>query len=45
MISLSITEQNFVNKIDERNRFPHQLYISLRGVHPITCVQQLPIIV
>ena len=45
MTSLSITDKNFVNQIDERNRFPHQISVSYHRVHPITCVQQLPVIV
>ena len=45
MISLSITDKNFVNQIDEGNRFPHQICVSHHPVHPITCVQQLPVIV
>ena len=28
--------QNFVNQIDERNRFPHQICLSHHRVHPIT---------
>jgi hypothetical protein len=45
MISLSINDENFVNQIDERNRFPHQICVSHHRVHPIECVQQLPVIV
>ena len=36
MISLSITDKNFVNHIDEGNRFPHQICVSHHRVHPIT---------
>jgi hypothetical protein len=36
MISLSITDKNFVNQIDEGNRFPHQICVSHHRVHPIT---------
>jgi len=43
MTSFSITAENFVNQIEERIRFPHQIFVS--HVHPITCVQQLPVIV
>jgi hypothetical protein len=45
MTSLSVTDENFVNQIDERNRFSHQIYVSHHRVHSITCVQQLPVIV
>ena len=45
MTSLSITDENFVNPTEERNRFPHQICVSHHRVHPITCVQQLPVIV
>ena len=31
-------------KIEERNRFPHQICVSHHRAHPITCVQQLPVI-
>jgi hypothetical protein len=30
--------QNFVNQIDERNRFPHKICLSHHRVHPVTCV-------
>ena len=36
MISLYITDKNFVNQIDEGNRFPHQICVSHHRVHPIT---------
>jgi hypothetical protein len=36
MISLYITDNNFVNQIDEGNRFPHQICVSHHRVHPIT---------
>ena len=42
--SLSITDKNIVNQIDERNRFPDQICASHHHVHPIACVQQLPVI-
>ena len=41
MISLSITDKNVVNQIDERNRCPHQICDSHHRVHPITCVHYL----
>ena len=37
MTSLSITDKNFVNQIDERNRFPYQICVSHHRVHQITC--------
>jgi hypothetical protein len=36
MISLSITDKNFVNHIDEGIRFPHQICVSHHRVHPIS---------
>ena len=45
MTSLSITDKNVANQIYERNRFPHQICVSYHCVHPITCVQQLPVII
>jgi hypothetical protein len=41
MISLSIADKNFVDQIDERNRFPHQICVSHHRVHPIACVHYL----
>jgi hypothetical protein len=38
MTSLSITDENIVNQIDQRNRFPHQICVSHHRVHSIACV-------
>jgi hypothetical protein len=43
--SLSFTDERCVDQIDERNRFPIQIYLSHYRGHPIICVPQLPGIV
>jgi hypothetical protein len=43
--SLSFTDERCVDQIDERNRFPYQIYLSHYSCHPVICVPQLPGIV